>query len=303
MEVIFSLKGYFDVPAYLYFLRLSSFLIKGVILVGFLGLIAFIWFVSAIAEAYNKNKNNQRPTPQRPYRSNTSQARSNSSRTSNNSSRPRYESQSKENTQTFRPKPATQSKPKISFQNTSNSSAFLKTPTENDLKDLHDAFTGAVLNKALGLYQCFSCKVYYHKESLQVLKEVNSSKCVSCHSTNIVEITDASNTSKGKDYSPSIITLSNYKEHVGSVVTFEGLVQNVRESKRGNDFAVMFENKSWVQGFKLVFFRGAVRKVGGKPYINSLNNKKLRVRGLLIKHEKFGYEIIVSEKSMIMDAK
>ncbi|PSW06751.1 hypothetical protein C9I89_04245 [Photobacterium lipolyticum] len=91
--------------------------------------------------------------------------------------------------------------------------------------------------------------------------------------------------------------------HIGSVVTFEARVVEVKESRRGNDFAVMFENKSWTKGFKLVFFRDAVRKVGGKPYISSLSGKTVRVRGLVVKHPRFGYEIIVSEKSMILSAR
>lgn len=246
-------------------------------------LIGGIWFLSLIfGSSKDKDTNDYRPPSPSPRRE-----------------RP----QPKANPQTFRPKSGSKSTAKISFQNSPDTGTSITAPTENDLKGLHDAFTGASLNKLLGLYQCQSCKVYYHKESLQVLIEVNSSQCVSCQSTNIIEITGSASSSKGKDYSPNVITLNNYKDHVGTVVTFEGLVQNVKESKRGNDFAVMFENKSWVQGFKLVFFRGAVRKVGGKPYINSLNSKTVRVRGLLIKHERFGYEIIVSEKSMIMSTK
>ena len=110
-------------------------------------------------------------------------------------------------------------------------------------------------------------------------------------------------TSGGRDFAPDVVTLSNYRDYVGSVVTFEGYVYGVNESRRGNDFAVMFENKSWVRGFKLVFFRGAVQKVGGSRYIKSLQGKTVRVRGLLIQHERFGYEIIISEKSMILSVK
>ncbi|MBA6379693.1 MULTISPECIES: hypothetical protein [unclassified Colwellia] len=251
----------------------------------FLLIIGGIWFLFIIfGSSKNKDTSDYRPSSPSPRRSTPPP-------------------QPKVNTQTFRPKTGSKSTAKINFQNTSNAGTSIRLPSENDLKGLHDAFTGASLDKALGLYQCQSCKVYYHKESLQVLREANSSQCVSCQSTNIIEITDSASTSRGKDYSPNVITLNNYKDHVGSVVTFEGLVQSVKESRRGSDFAVMFENKSWVKGFKLVFFQGAVRKVGGKPYINSLNRKTVRVRGLLIKHEKFGYEIIVSEKSMIMSTK
>ncbi len=203
--------------------------------------------------------------------------------------------------QTFRPSPNNRSNKKISFNNRS-SNTITSLPTTTDLNGLHDAFTGAPLDTNLGLYQCQSCKVYYHTDSLQVLREANNSQCVACQSTTIIAVVAGKKTD-GQDYTPSVVTLQNYKQHVGSVVTFEGIVHKVNESRRGNDFAVMFENKSWTQGFKLVFFsKGGVRQVGGKPYITGLTGKTIKVRGLLIKHPKFGYEIIISQKSMILSA-
>ncbi len=205
----------------------------------------------------------------------------------------------KQNNQTFRPSSTTRTKSKINFKVTSSTS-INNVPAASDLEGLHDAFTGAPLDKGLGLYQCQSCMVYYHTESLQVLREVNNSQCVACQSSNIIVVTEGAQAAGGKDYTPNVVTLQNYKQHEGSVVTFEGRVHKVNESRRGNDFAVMFEDKTWVKGFKLVFFSGAVRKVGGASYINSLAGKTIKVRGLIIKHQRFGYEIIVSEKSMIV---
>ncbi|MBE3681826.1 MULTISPECIES: hypothetical protein [Vibrio] len=172
-----------------------------------------------------------------------------------------------------------------------------------DLSGLHDAFTGAPLDKNLGLHQCQRCKVFYHSESVTVLKEANAGQCVACPSTQIRAVNVGQEKKSGRDYTPEVITLSNYREHVGSVVTFEAKVIEVKESRRGSDFAVMFERKSWTQGFKLVFFRRAVTKVGGKPYISSLGGKTVKVRGLVVNHPKYGYQIIVSEKSMILGAR
>ena len=208
----------------------------------------------------------------------------------------------KQNTETFRPSSRPRSSSSISFKTPSSTSNASSVPAAVDLEGLHDAFTGAPLDKGLGLHQCQSCKVYYHTESLQVLRELNESQCVACQSKNIIGVIASGKATGGKDYTPNIVTLHNYRQHEGSVVTFEGRVHKVNESRRGNDFAVMFEDKSWVRGFKLVFFRGAVRKVGGATYINSLAGKKVKVRGLVIKHPEFGFEIIVSEKSMVLSA-
>lgn len=206
------------------------------------------------------------------------------------------------NPETFRPTRRPSGQSTIKFGTPPPSGSSTEPLTESDLDGLHDAFTGAPLDSKLGLHQCQSCKVYYHSESLQVLREANSSQCVSCQSTNILVIVPGSGAGQtGNNFNPDVVTLQNYKNHVGRVVTFEGVVTRVNESRRGNDFAVMFENKSWVHGFKLVFFRGAVNKVGGKPYITSLKGQRIRVRGLIVNHERFGYEIIVSEKSMILE--
>ena len=218
------------------------------------------------------------------------------------SSRTQNRSRPRQNPETYRPQRRSASRSTIKFGESQSFSSSQKQPDKSDLDGLHDAFTGAPLDSKLGLHQCQSCKVYYHTESLGVLREMNSSQCVSCQSTNILVIVPGSGEKpRGNDYNPNVVTLQNYKEHVGRVVTFEGYVSKVNESRRGNDFAVMFENKSWTQGFKLVFFKGAVRKVGGKPYITSLQGQRIKVRGLIINHDTFGYEIIVSEKSMILE--
>ena len=108
-------------------------------------------------------------------------------------------------------------------------------------------------------------------------------------------------TRTGRNFEPDIVTLANFREHFGRVVTFEGEVKLVRVSRRGADFAVCFENKSWVTAFKLVFFRQSVSKVGGASFVRSLEGRRVRVRGLLINHAEFGPEIIISQRSMILE--
>jgi hypothetical protein len=57
-----------------------------------------------------------------------------------------------------------------------------------DISGLHDAFTGVALNRALGLFQCTKCKVFYHRESINALKEHNSKKCINCQSNLIIHV-------------------------------------------------------------------------------------------------------------------
>ncbi|WP_375687996.1 hypothetical protein [Pseudooceanicola sp. LIPI14-2-Ac024] len=174
----------------------------------------------------------------------------------------------------------------------------------SSLEGLNDAFTGAPLDRKLGLNQCQSCKVYYHDESLAVLQSENSSLCVSCGSAQIVPLASGKEgAAKGRNYDPDVITLSDFRSHYNRVVTLEAKVVAVKVSQRGSDYALMFERKSWTKGLKLVFFRGAVNKVGGASYIKGLEGRTVKVRGLLINHQTFGPEIIISERSMILGAK
>jgi hypothetical protein len=201
-------------------------------------------------------------------------------------------------TDTYRPTSHLPGKPRIVFETPRQGGPM---PSGEALAGLHDAFTGAPLNPRLGLFQCTSCKVYYHADSVAVLREENGSRCVACGTAAVVALTESSTKSTtGRDYNPDVVSLANFRQHFDRVVTFEGRVHAVKVSRRGTDYAVMFENAPWTKGLKLVFFRGAVRAVGGPDFINSLSGRTVRVRGLLINHASFGPEIIISERGMIL---
>jgi len=175
------------------------------------------------------------------------------------------------------------------------------TLSAGSLDGLRDAFTGAILDPALGLFRCTSCQVYYHRESYEVVRSENAGQCVACSSTAIVQV--AGKTAPGRNFDPDVVTLADFRQHFGRVVTFEAQVRAVRQSRRGTDYAVFFELKPWRSAFKLVFFRRAVGKVGGPQFVESLEGRTVRVRGLLIDHAQYGPEIIISERSMILAVK
>jgi hypothetical protein len=203
----------------------------------------------------------------------------------------------------YRPRAAGRGRSPIVFPD-SSPNAPSGVPSGAALEGLHDAFTGAKLSPTLGLFQCTNCKVYYHADSVTVLRAENSGQCVACGTAHIVSLTAKEATaSRGRDYNPDVVTLANFRSHFNRVVTFEGIVREVRVSKRGKDYAAMFEQASWAKGLKLVFFRGSVGEVGGPRFIKGLNGKDVRVRGLLINHKIFGPEIIITEQSMILDVR
>jgi hypothetical protein len=205
--------------------------------------------------------------------------------------------------------------------------------TPIDLEGLVDAFTGEALNTSLGLYQCGKCEVFYHRASFDVILNENAGKCVSCLSTSIrsvspsptqTEARPAKGTEKSaghargrattndilngfrprqasSNFRPDAVTLFNYREHLDRVVTFQGQVRKVLVSRRGTDFALMFENVDWTAGFKVVVFNRHLRAVGGPTFLRALDGKTVRARGLVQHNKKYGWEIVVSERSMLQE--
>jgi hypothetical protein len=203
----------------------------------------------------------------------------------------------KPSTNIYRPSSSTSGQTrKISFK-TSNS--FSEQAADLDLKDLVDALTGAPLQLELGLYQCQRCKVFYQAQSYHVIQVENDGKCVSCFRKEIINVAGRQDY-RGANADVSVITLDRYRDYVGSIITFEGYVYNVLTSRRGIDYAVMFENRSWSNGLKMVIFPECLKSVGGYEFLSSLAGRVVRVRGLLKLHEKYGYQIIVSDRAMIL---
>ena len=265
-----------------------------------IAVIVVIWIAGALLVSLFSEK-----PPKGTHKDNSSYRSPSSTRTSSPPSRPSLPPATHK-PGTYRPRSSTSApSPKIEFTDTQNIvSTATQTGTaisKKDLEGLNDAFTGAPLDPALGLYHCSVCKVFYHKESYDLLVEVNSSRCVSCSRASIKALTETeARSAEHQNFRPDVITLSEVKGHTGRVVTFRGFVHDVKVSQRGSDYAVMFENTSWTRGFKLVFFKNAARTIG-IDYIKGLKGKTITARGLVIQHERFGYQMIISQKSMILE--
>ena len=78
-------------------------------------------------------------------------------------------------------------------------------------------------------------------------------------------------------------------------------MKTVFKSRRWTDFAVMFDERSWTDGFKMVVFGPSVELLGGETWLRALEGRRLRVRGLLVKHYRYGYQIVVNDPAMILD--
>lgn len=165
--------------------------------------------------------------------------------------------------------------------------------------DLVDALTGARLDFSARAYQCQQCKVMYQVSSYEFLRERNHGKCVSCENLNIVPVTDGSQ-HQGINVQPNVVSLANYRNYVGRVITFRGVVVEISESRRGGDYFLFFEiGRTLSARFKLVIFRNYVDRFGGALYLYSLLNQPVDVRGVLQKHDQFGFEILLNDPNML----
>jgi hypothetical protein len=201
-------------------------------------------------------------------------------------------------------RPTAPGPPKIVFSETpSNRTDFRPSrPTADDVPDLRDAYSGVHLDPGRAIWQCARCLVCYHGESVELLRQQNDGRCVSCRSGEIYPIPGDSAKTSGtsSSFRPDIVTLLDYRNHIGRVVTFEGYVREIKPSTGGKSFAAMFEPGPWTEGLKLVFLGRYLERVGGEGFIFGLLNRNVRVRGLLVRHPIFGYQIVVNDQSMIM---
>jgi hypothetical protein len=120
-----------------------------------------------------------------------------------------------------------------------------------------------------------------------------------CGGASIIGVGKQTPKAGARNHVPDVVTLQNYRQHVGRVITFSGLVHKVNRSRRGTDFAVMFERASWTTGLKMVVFRHGARKFGGQTLLG-YEGKTLTIRGLLIVDPTYGPEIIVDDPSMVV---
>jgi hypothetical protein len=170
---------------------------------------------------------------------------------------------------------------------------------DGDLADLVDAVTGAPIRAEPGLRQCQRCKVLFQEESYRFLIAQNRGQCASCGDTRLT-IYGGAKVQERRNAAASLVPLSKVRDMVRQTVLFEGRVVKVLTSRRGTDHAVMFEDTTWSKGFKMVAFQGNVDAIGGAAFLRGLTGRTVRVRGLVTYNRRFGYSIVVTQRSMIL---
>jgi hypothetical protein len=180
-----------------------------------------------------------------------------------------------------------------------NDVSFKPVTLDQDLSDLVDALTGAPLEPNSGLYQCRRCKAFYQGDSYDVIQNHNGNKCVACLHTDIGNVVGRLQV-RAANTAADTVTLHDYRQFVGQVISFQGCVHAVRRSRKRTAFAIMFEDAPWTRGFKLVVLKENVRTVGGPSFLLGLAGHNVKIRGLLIHHKLFGYQVVVTGPGIIL---
>ena len=166
--------------------------------------------------------------------------------------------------------------------------------------DVRDAVTGQALQSSRGLFRCVRCQASYHRASVDFVRAENHGRCVACGSPLITSVSNSVTKPAERDDEATLATLADYRSNVGHVVIFEGRCVHVLTSSLGPDYAVMFENATWSRGFKLVVPGTAVPHIGGPEFILALAGKRIRVRGQIVRDPSFGYQILTTDRAMIL---
>lgn len=99
--------------------------------------------------------------------------------------------------------------------------------------------------------------------------------------------------------SPPLVTLTNVHNHIGSIVLFEGLVQDSYITKSNTCF-VKFQKGHARDVFKLVIFKQYVGRFSELGIdITQYKGQHLRVMGLVQRDSRWGLEIIIRHPGMI----
>jgi len=97
-----------------------------------------------------------------------------------------------------------------------------------------------------------------------------------------------------------VLTLANYRPHINRTIVFEGRVVRLLKKQSRPEWALMFENLPWKEGLKLVICPEHLVAAGGEDNLRDLVGKRIRVRGLLEKHYREGYRIVVNDPQAIL---
>ncbi|MFM9108825.1 MAG: hypothetical protein ACKOWF_19240 [Chloroflexota bacterium] len=174
-----------------------------------------------------------------------------------------------------------------------------------DFIGVNDPYTLTPLEAGEVVRYCDSCKLGYHASTIDFLLQANDGRCAHCNVPNrwiTVELPG------GKPEIPvpvpaqapsqpdgAAVTLAKIWDHVDQIVTFEGYVHTVFQSRSTGTWFVKFEQtRTPLEGFRLVIWsRYTSRWTDRGLDIRAYEGKTIRVRGLIRDDPNYGIQMLI----------
>lgn len=179
----------------------------------------------------------------------------------------------------------------------------------DDGSGLTDFLTGAALAPADGIVRCADCQALYHPDSAALLDERNGGACASCGSFALVRLDDealrrfrrGAAPSRAGALVPDLVPIDGYEPMVGRVVTVTGRVLGRLPSRRAGEQALLFMDSTLGVECRLSFVGAAAAGLRGKAFVHGLIGSRLRLRGLLLRHDAQGFQLLVPDPAMVLE--
>jgi hypothetical protein len=177
---------------------------------------------------------------------------------------------------------------------------------------LTDFLTGAALDPAEGVVRCADCLALYHPDCAALLAERNGGACASCGGTALVRLDDeALRRFRPRDGAPvraggqlvvDLVPTDSYEPLLGRVVTVSGRIVGTLPTRRSDEQALLFQDRMLGTECRLSLVGAAASGLRGKAFANGLIGSQVRLRGLLLRHDAQGYQLLVPDPAMVLEA-
>jgi len=159
---------------------------------------------------------------------------------------------------------------------------------------------------------CGRCCVGYHAETADFLRQANEGKCVSCQRSDrmaVVVLPGAGRAAGGPAETAAVapaagdrlVRLDKIWDHAGQIVTFEGFVHQVYQSRGSGTWFVKFEQtRIPTEGFRLVIFNSFTKRWTEQGLdIRDYAGQTIRVRGLIRVDPTWGIQMLIDRPDVI----
>jgi hypothetical protein len=182
----------------------------------------------------------------------------------------------------------------------------------DDPYGLTDFLTGAALDPADGIVRCAQCQALYHPDCAALLAERNGGACASCGSAALARLDDealrrfrrrGADARRGGAIVADLVPVDGYEPMLGRVVTVTGQVIGTLPTRRAGEHALLLRDRMLGTECRLSFVGAAASGLRGRAFVHGLIGSQVRLRGLLLRHDAQGFQLLVPDRAMVLEVR